>query len=115
MDKPGELTVTVGLVVKVLEELVQTFQQMENTLQAGGFYDGMQEATKDFQTGHDVSRWLKSKFNGLDELMVKCTQCTFSNDVIGLVIHLNDRHKWSREDVADYLDSLDIDLSIGEK
>ena len=31
------------------------------------------------------------------------------------VIHLNDHHKWSRERIADWLDTLDIDLTIRPK
>lgn len=29
-----------------------------------------------------------------------------------IIIHLNDAHKWSREAIADWLESLDIDLSF---
>lgn len=29
-----------------------------------------------------------------------------------VIIHLNDRHKWSREQIADWLDSLDVDLAF---
>ena len=32
--------------------------------------------------------------------------------VIDLVVHLNDHHKWSREAIADWLDTLDFDLSF---
>lgn len=33
-----------------------------------------------------------------------------------LIVHLNDDHKWRREQIADWLDSLDLDLSfrVGE-
>jgi hypothetical protein len=31
------------------------------------------------------------------------------------IIHLNDSHEWSREKIADWLDSLDIDLTIQPK
>jgi hypothetical protein len=30
-----------------------------------------------------------------------------------LIVHLNDDHRWKRERLADWLDSLDIDLSFG--
>lgn len=29
-----------------------------------------------------------------------------------LVAHLNDRHQWTREEIADWLDTLDLDLSF---
>lgn len=33
--------------------------------------------------------------------------CGFSPDVLGLVAHLNDDHRWSRERIADYVESLE--------
>lgn len=36
----------------------------------------------------------------------------FRDTVLWLVIHLNDRHRWSREDIADWLETLDMDLSF---
>jgi hypothetical protein len=35
--------------------------------------------------------------------------------VWSMIQHLNDRHKWKREDIADWLETLDLDLTIGEK
>jgi len=32
-----------------------------------------------------------------------------------MIMHLNDFHKWAREDIADWLETLDIDLTIQEK
>lgn len=32
-----------------------------------------------------------------------------------LIVHLNDVHRWTRERIADWLDSLDIDLTIQRK
>jgi hypothetical protein len=31
------------------------------------------------------------------------------------IVHLNDRHHWTREDIADWLDTLPLDLTIGER
>lgn len=28
------------------------------------------------------------------------------------ILHLNDEHRWSREDIADWLDTLDLDLRV---
>jgi hypothetical protein len=32
--------------------------------------------------------------------------------ILANIIHLNDSHRWSREDIADWLDTLDVDLTI---
>lgn len=34
--------------------------------------------------------------------------------VLEMVVHLNDTLKWSREEIADWLDTLDLDLSFGD-
>lgn len=33
-------------------------------------------------------------------------------DICHVVMHLNDQHEWSREKIADWLDTLDVDLSL---
>jgi len=38
--------------------------------------------------------------------------CSHSNDVMRIVVHLNDNHRWTREQVADWLETLDVDLSF---
>jgi hypothetical protein len=38
----------------------------------------------------------------------------YQRSVHGAIIHLNDVHKWSRDQIADWLESLDIDLSFKE-
>jgi len=44
---------------------------------------------------------------------VQCPHCdTWSGAIDQTVIHLNDSAKWTREQVADWLDSLDVDLSF---
>ena len=40
---------------------------------------------------------------------VKCP----AQRLVDLVIHLNDSHHWSREQIADWLDTLDADLRFG--
>lgn len=37
---------------------------------------------------------------------------TFLTSLYHVVIHLNDEHHWHREQIADWLDGLDIDLSF---
>jgi hypothetical protein len=42
--------------------------------------------------------------------------CAHKNrSLMNLIQHLNDTHKWTREAIADWLESLDEDLSFGEK
>lgn len=38
--------------------------------------------------------------------------CGGDDDIWSLVVHLNDFHKWSREKVADWLDTLNMDLTL---
>lgn len=32
--------------------------------------------------------------------------------LINIIVHLNDGHAWKRENIADWLDTLDVDLSF---
>lgn len=50
--------------------------------------------------------------------ITRCPVCTVSGptdpygQIYYTIVHLNDRHRWSREQIADWLDTLDIDLTI---
>lgn len=60
-------------------------------------------------------RKARSLVNMIPEVMgeiVYCPQdgCTSNCSIMDTVMHLNDRHKWKREDIADWLDTLDVDL-----
>lgn len=39
-------------------------------------------------------------------------ECSMRSTISSLIPHINDTHKWSREAIADWLDSLDVDLTI---
>jgi hypothetical protein len=73
-------------------------------------------------TGSIVQRNLKKLFPGLVEL-VTCPVCKNKNAIIepqqiqlaSAIIHLNDTHSWSREAVADWLESLDVDIAMKEE
>ncbi len=66
---------------------------------------------------------LFSKIPQLYKFSVMCpktkwNECPHGNSKISLktaIIHLNDFHKWSREEIADWLETLDVDLTIGDK
>jgi hypothetical protein len=74
------------------------------------------------ETGSIVQRNLKRLFPGLIEL-VTCPVCKNENATMApqqmqldrAIIHLNDTHKWSREAVADWLESLDVDIAMKEE
>jgi hypothetical protein len=73
-------------------------------------------------TGSIVQRNLKKLFPGLIEL-VTCPICKNKDATIEpqqmqldrAIIHLNDTHSWSREAVADWLESLDVDIAMKEE
>lgn len=43
-----------------------------------------------------------------------CTECRWSAErpLCDVIIHLNDSHKWTRDAIADWLETLDFDLTI---
>lgn len=56
----------------------------------------------------------------LDTSMQYCPDCSnwsppnsFRLTLGSVIIHLNDHHHWTRERIADWLDTLNIDLTIG--
>lgn len=48
---------------------------------------------------------------------VKCPACkkNYTAVMSEIIIHLNDEHDWTREAIADWSESLDIDISVKEK
>lgn len=45
---------------------------------------------------------------------VKCPKCGRKDAMSDMIIHLNDQEMWSREQIADWAESLDIDISVRE-
>ncbi len=45
---------------------------------------------------------------------VNCPACEISTALKYVIIHLNDNQKWTREAIADWLDTLDVDLLFKE-
>lgn len=69
----------------------------------------------------DADSFTDFQIPGLNEYM-QCPGCIEDRvrvmlkfNVKGAIICLNDNHGWTREQIADWLDSLDIDLTIKEK
>lgn len=45
-------------------------------------------------------------------VFLSTSSCFFAADLQTVIIHLNDHHKWTREQIADWLETLDLDLSF---
>lgn len=41
-----------------------------------------------------------------------CPDCKQGGTIANLIPHINDHHKWSREKIADWLETLDVDLTL---
>lgn len=72
--------------------------------------------TKNYVSGKHVKGGLISKIPALSEYETKCPvelDCKRSYNkypLSSIIIHLNDLHKWTREEIADWLESLPVDL-----
>jgi hypothetical protein len=66
-------------------------------------------------SGTTVQDSLKNVLPCLYE-QVKCPApaCNEGSDMANMIIHLNDGHLWSREQIADWAEALDIDISVKE-
>lgn len=79
---------------------------------------------KDFITGqqdHGVLQTLVKAIPALKTARSKCPankRCAeevYQDELVTTIVqHLNDQHKWTREKIADWLDTLDFDLSFQE-
>lgn len=99
------------------EQLLAEFKSLGDTGMAG---NQPKYGTPPISSGSDsvsIEGALKEAIPGLENAKVPngCPACV--NDqrqrhVTDAVIHLNDVHKWTREEIADWLDTLDCDLSF---
>lgn len=87
--------------------------------QVGWTAEGFISKQEPTSTGMVVQQNLKKLFPALMEI-VNCPVCGRLNNkhkqmsLDRMIIHLNDEHQWTREQVADWLESLDIDLGMKE-
>ena len=65
--------------------------------------------------GHPVLRELTQVCPALATDEFKCPECMYLAVLGGIIPHLNDVHVWSRDAIADWLESLDVDLTIQKK
>lgn len=65
-------------------------------------------------TGYADSGWrLSEALPALaQEVKVPCDHYGVKVDLQNIIIHLNDSHEWTREQIADWLDTLDLDLAF---
>jgi hypothetical protein len=61
--------------------------------------------------GDVITAALRSTIPGFDQL-VGCPECPWRQELGNVVIHLNDSHEWTRARIADWLDTLDLDLEF---
>ena len=66
---------------------------------------------------HGIVAVLTSLFPMIDKIIEFPCSCgskvpEYKDTIHDIIIHLNDKHKWSREKIADWLDSLDVDLTL---
>lgn len=69
-------------------------------------------------SGTTITNDLTAAIPGLLGAKAKCPECTLANapiPVMHVVMHLNDVHKRSRAEIADWLDTLDANLSFATK
>jgi hypothetical protein len=77
-----------------------------------GYVPGVGTVAASSSSYSDSGRLLGAALPGL-RTEVTCPHCDSSPmELLGLIIHLNDSARWTREQVADWLDTLDVDLTF---
>lgn len=92
----------------------------ESGVLAGGGSAGGGAGGSSFGSSSAVLNILRATFPALETTSERCPvvgePCGKSPwKLVALVPHLNDAHSWTFEQIADWLDSLDVDLSEGGK
>lgn len=111
-------------VQKVVEHPVHKFDSKNLTFHDGGivydyksFKDLKQKqgpvSGKPSSGVHDTILQLTKLFKGVDKV-VENPETGIKNKLYTVVMDLNDHQKWSREDIADWIESLDIDTTMVE-
>jgi hypothetical protein len=72
----------------------------------------------DYQSHQDVGTIVQNNLHRLVpglRATVKCPVCkTHTDSLAKMIIHLNDKYSWSRNQVADWIESLDVDTTVKE-
>ena len=68
----------------------------------GAVYDGVYQLPR--EKGKVIPDHLERLFRCLDEMTKKCpTGCEKRLPLASMIVHLNDDHRWSREQIAEWL------------
>lgn len=126
---------------KVMLELQKTFSPPSNPWKGAFAYEGWNEISvveKDLSnqmfmtdeptsfgpllslvkpaisTGEEIISVLNDSIPGFEGMHVVCPvdDCCGNDLLFDVIITLNDKHQWTREAIADWLDTLDLDLTI---
>jgi len=94
--------------LEILQEAISLARKKVYTEHTAASYTAQQG----FDGGKVVSKL--SKLLPTLKSPTKCPQCKIENILERQIIHLNDTHKWTREAIADWLESLDLDIEFKE-
>jgi len=82
-------------------------------------YEKIYPAKDNNDLAYSVKDSLKALIPGLEDMKVSCPkmatdECHWKSTatLLSVIVHLNDRHTWTRERIADWLETLDFDLSM---
>lgn len=106
LDEDGVMQVLWYDLEDILDDLTDAFPNMETPVKIPSCCTGYtkKEPLIDEQ----------STFAGYRMVTVNCHGDSRMYPLKGLIIHLNDEHKWTREQIADWLETLDVDLELGK-
>lgn len=90
-----------------------SFEVASAGLMIGGAVQATQTAAPSFELSHKVADELSAILPGMNARL-NCPRCTNANEreLSDLIVHLNDVHRVTREEVADWLETLDLDLTF---
>lgn len=73
------------------------------------------KSTRHSVDGNDTRRILRESIPGFDNMLVKNPETGATQSIHGAIVYLNDSAGWSREAIADWLETLDYDLTIRDR
>lgn len=63
------------------------------------------------KSNHAMVTQLVAHIPGINE-SAKCPECSSVSPIFHMIQHINDVHRWKREEIADWLETLDADLTV---
>lgn len=80
-----------------------------------GVLSAASSTLSDYMAGTSIVHELSDVFPQLRDRLASCPKqdCPYSfRPLVSIIPHLNDAHQWTREQIADWLETLDVDLTI---